>query len=84
MKNKVEDLYNHLFAAMEGLQDEDRPMEIERARAVAVVAQVAINVAKAETAFLAVSGGKSGSGFIPDSPRPPPPLGVTKSAPDPE
>jgi len=79
MKSKVEDLYNHLFATMEALQDEDRPMDIDRAKAIAAVAQVAINAAKAETGFLLATGATGGSGFIPDSPRPPLPLARVKS-----
>jgi len=69
---------------MEALQDEDKPMDIDRAKAIAAVAQVTINAAKAETGFLAVTGGKNGSGFIPESPRPTPPLGLVQAAPGPE
>lgn len=52
MKNRIEDLRNHLFAAIEGLMDEQKPMDIERARAVADLAQVAINSAKVEVDYL--------------------------------
>lgn len=48
MKNKLEDLRNHLFAALEGLADEKQPLEIERARAISDVAQTIINSAKLE------------------------------------
>ncbi|BBT16257.1 hypothetical protein WP8S17C03_23060 [Metapseudomonas otitidis] len=48
MKNKIEDLRNHLFAALEGLLDEDKPLDIERARAVAQVSSVIIESAKVE------------------------------------
>ena len=65
MKNKIEDLRNHLFAALEGLADTEKPMEIERARAIAEVARVVIDSAKAETQFLEVTGHTEGSGFIP-------------------
>ena len=64
MKNKIEDLRNHLFATLEALQDKEKPMELERAKAIANVAQTIINSAKVEVEFLAVAGGK-GSGFIP-------------------
>ncbi|WP_447444528.1 hypothetical protein [Pseudomonas aeruginosa] len=40
MKNKIEDLRNHLFATIEGLLDEDKPLDIERAKAVAHVGSV--------------------------------------------
>ncbi len=65
MKNKIEDLRNHLFATLEALQDPEKPMEIERAKAVAEVAKVVIDSAKAEVEFLRVTGSAKGSGFIP-------------------
>lgn len=57
MKNKIEDLRNHLFTALEGLSDQEKPMEIERARAI-------VDSAKAEVAFLAATGRRDGTGFI--------------------
>lgn len=63
MKNKIEDLRNHLFATLEALRDEDKPMDIERAKAVASVAQVIVDSAKAENDFIKLTG-SSGSGFI--------------------
>ncbi len=72
MKNKIEDLRNHLFATLEALQDEDNPMEIDRAKAIAKVAGVVIESAKAEVKFLEVMDAQTeGSGFIPLDPRPP-------------
>jgi len=65
MKNKIEDLRNHLFAALEGLMDEDKPMDIERANAVANVAKVIVDSAKVEVAFVKITDGK-GTGFIPE------------------
>lgn len=70
MKNKIEDLRNHLFVAIEALLDEDKPMDIDRARAVADVAQVMINSAKVEVEFMKVTGG-TGSGFIENAGRNP-------------
>ena len=70
MKNKIEDLRNHLFATIEALLDEDKPMDIDRAKAVADVAQVMINSAKAEVDFMRVTGG-TGSGFIENTGRRP-------------
>lgn len=71
MKNKIDDLRNHLFATMEALQDKDEPMPLDRARAIAEVAQVVVNSAKVEVEFLKVMNdgptGK-GSGFIPAAP----------------
>ncbi|HBO8891526.1 TPA: hypothetical protein L5C98_001958 [Pseudomonas aeruginosa] len=48
MKNKVEDLRNHLFATLEGLLDKDEPLDIEWAKAVAQVSSVIIESAKVE------------------------------------
>lgn len=66
-KNKIEDLRNHLFATLESLQDEDKPMDIERAKAIADVAQVIVNSAKVEVDFLRTTGREQGSGFIPET-----------------
>ncbi|WP_186124290.1 hypothetical protein [Burkholderia gladioli] len=62
MKN-IDALRDHLFHTLEALADGDKPMEIERAKAVAEVAQVIINSAKVEVEHLKVAGGK-GTGFI--------------------
>lgn len=64
MQNKIDDLRNHLFAALEGLADKEEPMELERARAIADVARVIVDSAKAETAFLQATGRREGTGFI--------------------
>ena len=63
MKNTMVDLRNHLFATIEALLDQDNPMDLERAKAVADTSQVIINSAKVETDFLKAVGG-TGSGFI--------------------
>lgn len=64
MKNKIDDLRNHLFAALEGLADTEHPMEIERAKAIADIGRVIIDSAKAEVAFIQATGASSGTGFI--------------------
>lgn len=74
MKNKIEDLRNHLFVTIESLLDEDKPMDIGRTKAVVEVAQVMINSAKVEVQFIDAVGGLGGTGFIPlgeafDNPR---------------
>lgn len=66
MKNKIGDLRNHLFATLEALQDEDKPMEIERAKTIADVAQVIVNSAKIEVDFIRATGRDKGTGFIPE------------------
>lgn len=68
MKNKIEDLRNHLFATLEALQDKDHPMEIDRARAVADVAKVLVESAKVECEHMKLTG-SDGSGFIPEQPK---------------
>lgn len=65
-KNKIEDLRNHLFATLEALQDEDKPMEIDRAKTIADVAQVIVNSAKIEVEFIRATGREKGTGFIPE------------------
>ncbi len=67
MKNKIEDLRNHLFLALEKLHDGD--MEVERARAIAEVAREITSTAKVEVDFLRATDSVSGTGFIPDDSR---------------
>lgn len=65
MKNKMTDLRDHLFATLEALQDPDKPMEIERAKAIADVAKVLVDSAKVEVAFIvAMDGDVQTTGFI--------------------
>lgn len=68
MKNKIEDLRNHLFETLEMLKDPDKPMEIERAKAVSEVAQTIINSAKVEVDYLRVTGQDKGSDFLDEKP----------------
>lgn len=69
MRNKIEDLRDHLFETLERLKDEDDPMDLERAETIAKVGQTIINSAKVEVDFLRITGGAEGSGFIPDGKR---------------
>lgn len=64
-KNKITDLRDHLFATLEALRDEEKPMEVERAKAIADVARVVVDSAKVEVAFMEATGA-NGSGFIPE------------------
>ena len=79
MKNKVEDLRNHLFEVIEGLKD--GTFDIEKARMIADVGQVIVNSAKVEVDYLRVTGAAEGSGFIPDAPRGPAALDGGKQPP---
>lgn len=63
-KNKIDDLRDHLFETLEMLKDPDKPMEIERARAISDVAQTIINSAKVEVDMAKALGGYPGSDFI--------------------
>lgn len=69
MKNKIEDLRNHLFAQLEKLGDEscDLDKEIQRAASMCQIAEALIETGKAETEFLKVtnSGQDSSTGFFP-------------------
>ena len=79
MKNKIEDLRNHLFATIEALMDDENPMDINRAKAISGTAKQIIDSAKVEVAFLKVTGAFEGSGFIPSEPRKALPPGVPES-----
>lgn len=67
MKNKISDLRNHLFEALERLKDPelDLEKEIQRAKAIREVGTVIIDSAKVEVEFINAVGG-SGTGFIPE------------------
>jgi hypothetical protein len=71
MKNKMEDLRNHLFEQLERLSDSEdmkNPIKLEkelkRAGAISQVATVIINSAKAENDFLKITGNKPQSQFM--------------------
>lgn len=66
-KNKIDDLRNHLFETLEALKDDEKPMEIDRAKAIADVARVIVDSAKVEVDFVKATGAQLGTGFIPDT-----------------
>lgn len=70
MSKSIEDLRVHLFDTLEALKDKEKPMDIDRAKAVAEVAGKIIDSAKVEVDYLRVAGGR-GSGFIPQGLLPP-------------
>lgn len=79
MKNKMIDLRDHLFATLEALQDPDKPMEIERAKAIADVAKVLVDSAKVEVAFIvAMDGDVETTGFIESARALPSPQSATR------
>jgi hypothetical protein len=80
-KNTMDDLRNHLFATIEALQDDDKPMDIGRAAAICEVADRLIDTAKVEVKFHEVIGsGRAPSrmlaAFAGDEPEPEKPHGV--------
>ena len=62
MKNKIEDLRNHLFLAIEKLHDAEDPetlkKEIERGKAISELGKVLVDSAKAEVDFVRATGGE--------------------------
>lgn len=71
MKNKIEDLRNHLFSQLERLGDEEamkNPLKLERelklAKAVAEVGKVIVDSAKVEVDFIKATENK-GTSFFP-------------------
>ena len=63
-RNKISDLRNHLFETLEMLKDQDDPMDIERAHAIAKVADSIIASAKIEVDFTKATGIPTTSTFI--------------------
>lgn len=64
-KNKINDLRNHLFETLEALKDPDKPMDLDRARAISLVAQTIINSATVEVKLLREVGGlQTGTTFL--------------------
>lgn len=56
MPKTLDDLREHLFATLEALRDKEKPMEIERAKAIATVAAAVIDSAKAEVTYVKATG----------------------------
>ncbi len=61
----MDDLRNHLFETLEALKDDEKPMDLARAKAVADVAKVLIESAKVEVEFLKVTGAVKSTNFLP-------------------
>jgi len=70
-KNTIDDLRSHLFETLQALRREKDPMEINRAQAIANVANAIIESAKVEVAFLKTTGALKSTDFLPseDEPR---------------
>jgi len=61
-KHTIDDLRAHLFATLEGLHSGN--MDIERARAVADIAQVVVNSARVEVDHVRATQAAGGSAFF--------------------
>lgn len=64
-------LREHLFGTLDALRDSANPMDLDRAKTIAEVAQQVVNTAKVEVDFLRATGQQHGSGFIPALPKTP-------------
>lgn len=64
-KNKIDDLRNHLFETLEALKDDEKPMDLARAKAIADVAKVLVESAKVEVDFLKATGALKSTDFLP-------------------
>jgi hypothetical protein len=60
----MDDLRNHLFATIEALQDDEKPMQIDRAKAICEVADRLIDTAKVEVKLYDLVGGRPASKFL--------------------
>ena len=62
MKNKIEDLRNHMFAALEKLSEAETPeelkSELDRSKAIADLGKVIVESAKAEVDFVKATKGE--------------------------
>lgn len=66
MNKDINDLRDRLFATLDGLSDKQNPLEIDRAKAIADVARVIIDSARAETKLLETMGARgAATKFIP-------------------
>jgi len=60
----MSDLRNHLFETLEALKDEEKPMDLARAKAISDVAQTIIGTAKVEIEMIKAINADSGSDFF--------------------
>lgn len=63
-KNSINDLRNHLFELIEDLKDDDKQVDLNRARMVVEVSKTIIETAKVEVKALELLGGTPTSGFL--------------------
>jgi hypothetical protein len=63
----MSDLRNHLFETLEALKDSEKPMEIDRAKAICSVAHQLIESAKVEVKFIETTGQDKTGQFFDES-----------------
>ena len=63
MSNHISTVRQHLLDTLSDLRDREKPMEVERARAVADVARVLVDTAKVEVYYLRATN-QDRSGFL--------------------
>lgn len=69
MSNNITTVRQHLLDTLSDLRDREKPMDVERARAVADVARVLVDSAKVEVDFIKATN-QSGSEFFGDTEKP--------------
>lgn len=82
MSNHISTVRQHLLDTLTDLRDREKPMEVERARAVADVARVLVDTAKVEVDYLRVTN-QDRSGFLEEPSDPTPPVLPNGSSPFP-
>lgn len=78
----INELRSHLMSTLSALRDRDNPMEPDRARAIAQVAGVLVDTAKAEIDYLKATG-QDRSSFLEDPIDTPPRLPSASTTPTP-
>lgn len=76
MRNNITMVRQHLLDTLADLRDREKPMEVERAKAVADVARVLVDSAKVEVDFIKATNG-NGSEFLEYGQSSPLPPGIT-------
>lgn len=68
----IKELRKHLFETIEGLKSEEKPMDIDRAKAISQVAQTIIDSARVEVKFAELTGQETQSDFLAEKKQPRP------------
>lgn len=73
MPKSINDLRDVLFDTLASLRNEEKPMEIDRAKAISDIAGRLIETAKVECQYVELMGGGRATGFIESDGLPPAP-----------